>query len=109
RSRRRAVAERPQPAELLRAVARRLAEQQRRSERRGPEAVGSAEQGRQRLAELLRAERLGREERQLPAIECLGKLRVLVRDRDPLEQVGGELAAERVEPRGLPRRLRRGD
>src|SRR5207245_5763938 len=49
------------------------------------------------------------EEAQLPAIERLAELGVLVGDGEPLAQVAGEAASEAVEPCGLAVRLRSGD
>src|SRR4029079_217662 len=88
---------------------RSLAEQEGGSNGRRPEAVRAAEQRHQRLAQLFRTEGLGREERELPAVERLGEVGVFVRVRDPLEQIAGEVAAEGVETRGLTWRLGRRD
>ena len=54
----------------------------------------AAEQARDRLTQLTGAERLVGEERELPAIERLGELAVVVGEREPLAQVGGELRRE---------------
>ena len=86
-----------------------LAEQHRRPHRGRPQPVGPAEQRGQRLAQLLRAERLVREQRQLPAVERLRELRILLGPPEPREQVRGEPRAEGVEPRRLARWLGRGD
>ena len=87
------------------AVATRLPEQHRRAHRGGPEAVGPAEQRRERLPQLLGAERLGLEQRQLPAIERLAELRILVGGDQARAEVGREPAAEGVEARRLAARL----
>src|SRR5438128_1144086 len=73
-------AERAQALELLRPVARRLAEQNGRPHRRRPEPVGASEERGQRLPQLLGSERLGREQGQLPAIERLREVGILVGD-----------------------------
>src|SRR5918994_3729312 len=86
-----------------------VAEQHRRAHRRGPHAVHPAEQGRQRFAQLLLAGRARLEERELPAVERLAEVWVLVRERQALEQLGREPAAERVETRRLAPRLCSGD
>ena len=54
-------------------------------------------------AQLLGAERLVLEERQLPAVERLGERAVGVGEAEPHEQLAGERTAERVEPRRLAR------
>jgi hypothetical protein len=76
--RRLAAGERPEARELFGPLVPALAEQHRRAHRRGPEAVGPAEQRSQGLAQLLGAVWLVREERQLPAIERFGELRVFL-------------------------------
>ena len=58
---------------------------------------------------MLRLERAVLEERQLPAVERLTELRVLVCKREAREEIGGEGGAERVEPRRLTGGLRCGD
>ena len=83
-----------------------LAEQHRRPHRRRPHAVRAAEQRGQRLAELLLARRACLEERELPPVERLAEVRVLVCEREPLEQLAGEPPAERIEARRVPVRLR---
>ncbi len=80
-------------------LARALAEEQRRAQRRRPQPVGAAEQRGQRLAQLLGAERLVLEEGQLPAVERLAELGVGVRRRR---------AARRGRPRGAPGTRRAG-
>ena len=62
------------------ALRRRLAEQRGAAHRRGPRAVAVAERGLERMAELLAAERIGLEERELPAVERVAEARVVVRD-----------------------------
>ena len=74
--------------------------------RRGHVSPSSASE---RGAQLLGAERLVLEQRQLPAVERLGERAVGVGEAEPHEQLAGERAAERVEPRGLARGLRRRD
>ena len=105
RLRRLAGNERSQAFQLFGPFTRGLAEQEGGSNGRCPEAVHAAEQRHQRLAQLFRTEGLGREERELPAVERLGEVGVFIRVRDPLEQIAGEVAPEGVEPRGLTRRL----
>ncbi len=60
-----------------------LAEQGGAAHRRRPGAVAVPERGVERVAQLLAAERLGLEERQLPAVERLAELRVVVGDAEP--------------------------
>ena len=69
----------------------------------------AAEQARDRLAQLAGAERLVGEERELPAVERLAELAVVVGEREPLAQVGGELRAKLVETCRLAARLGRRD
>ena len=83
-----------------------LGEQHGCAHRGGPQPAVASEQAGQRLAHLRAAERLLREQRQLPAIERLAELAILVGEREPLAQVGGELRANLVEPRRLATRLR---
>ena len=63
----------------LRAGARSLAEQDRPAHGGGPQAVVAAEERGERLAELLRLERPVLEERELPAVERLAELGIVVR------------------------------
>src|SRR5262249_21253345 len=66
-----------------------------------------AEERRECRPQLLSAERLELEERELPAIERFGQRGIPVREHEPDEKLTGQCAAKGVEPRGLPRRLRR--
>src|SRR5262249_58890669 len=68
-----------------------------------------AEERRERRPQLLSAERLELEERELPAIERFRQRGIPVPPHEPDEKLTGQCAAKGVEPRGLPRRLRRGD
>jgi hypothetical protein len=83
-----------------------VAEQDGRAHGRRPGAVVAAEERRQRVAHLAGAERLLGEERELPAVECLGEAAILVGEREPLAQVGGQARADGVEPRRVAPRLR---
>src|SRR5438132_1390268 len=56
-----------------------------------------------------RAERLLGEKRKLPPVERLAEPAVVVGEGQPRAHAGGEAAAQRVEPRRLTARLRRGD
>src|SRR5207248_11615068 len=98
-----AGAERSQALELVGPVAGGLSQQERPADGSCPEAVGPAQQGGERLAQLLGTKGLVREQRQLPPVERLGKVRIVVGRRYPCQYVGGKLAAERVEPRWLAR------
>ena len=89
--------ERTEAFEMIDSLASGLAQESRRPHRRCPEPVGAAEDRRKRLAQLLRAERLVREQRQLPAVQPFRKVGVVVCSRDPRQQVLGELPSERVE------------
>src|SRR5215218_6675854 len=95
-----------QPREDRGALGRRLAEEHRRTHRGSPVAVASAQQKRERLAQLFRAKRVRLEERELPPIEGLAELEVLVCREEPAAQLGGEAPAELVQPRRLAVRLR---
>ena len=55
------------------------------------------------------AERLVGEERELPAVERLAELAVLVGERQPLAELGGDAGSNRVEPDSIAERLRRRD
>src|SRR6266511_5783047 len=68
----------PQLPEQLATVARRLPEQHRGSDARGPETVRAAEQRSERFAELLGAEGIALEQREFPPIERLAELVILV-------------------------------
>ena len=68
-----------------------------------PEPVAPAEQGAERLAQLLRAVRLGREQRQLPSVDGLAQTFVEVGRGEPFEEVGREPGPELVQPSWLPR------
>ncbi|MDX6517988.1 MAG: hypothetical protein QOF50_834, partial [Gaiellaceae bacterium] len=95
---------RDEPAQRLEersAVAAGLAEQHRRPHRSGPEPVRAAEQRRERLPELLGAKRLGLKERQLPAVERFGELRIGVRGDQASAEVGRDRAALLQSLRGL--------
>ena len=70
---------------------------------------GLAEQRPERAAQLLGAEGFVLEERQLPAVERLGELRVAVGVGERGEHVDGYRRTEAVETGRLTRRLRRGD
>ena len=61
------------------------------------------------MAELLAAERVVLEERELPAVERVAELRVLVGERKQRPQLLRDGGAEGVQPRGLPGRRGRGD
>ena len=74
-----------------------------------PGSVACPERGIERMAELLAAERLRLEERQLPAVESLAEVRVVVGGAEADPHVAGHRGAERIEPRGLARRSRRRD
>ena len=62
-----------------------------------------AEERRERRAQLLRAERLVLEERQLPPVERLGEMGVGVGEPEPDEKLCGERPAKLVEPGRLAR------
>src|SRR4029079_7296442 len=91
--------------EQLAAVARRLAEQDGTPHRGRPRSVAAAEQRGKRRTKLLDAKRVVLEERQLPAVESLSELRVLVRGEETGAQLAGKPAAERVQARRLAGRL----
>src|SRR5205807_5944241 len=86
-----------------------LAEQDRAADDRSPQSVHPAEQRDERLAQLLGRERAVLEERELPPVERLAEIGILVGGSEPRQQVGGDRTPERVEPRRLARRLRRRD
>ena len=75
----------------------------------GPQRPRLTEQRDEAGTELLGAERLVLEERQLPPVECLGECAVGVGEAEPDEQLPGERTAERVQAGRLARRLRRRD
>src|SRR5437667_12866428 len=100
------AAERLEHLTALRAL---LGQQDGRAQRGGPGPTLAAEQTGERLAHLGRAERLLGEERQLPAVERLAELAILVGEDQPLEQVGRELGTQLVEPGRITPRLRGGD
>src|SRR5581483_14543 len=86
-----------------------VGEEHRRPHRRRPGSAVAAEQAGDLLAYLRRAEGLLGEERELPAVERLAELTIVVGHGELLAQVGGELRAQLVEARRLAARLARGD
>jgi len=87
----------------------RVTQQQRAAHGGRPQSVVAAEQGGQRLPKLLRLEGPVLKERELPAIERLAELGIVVRECESRQQVDGEAGAERVEARRLAGGLRGGD
>src|SRR5205085_12095110 len=73
--------------EQRRALPARLAEEDRAPQRRRRQSVAAAEQRCERLPELLRPERVGLEERELPAVERLAEIRIAVHAGQPCQQV----------------------
>src|SRR5437667_382537 len=65
------------------ALLRGRAEQSSTTHRAGPRPVSLAERRFERVAKLLAAERLGLEERELPAVEGIAEPRVVVRRAQP--------------------------
>src|SRR5207247_7887785 len=98
-----------EPREEVGTLLRRLGEQRRRTQGSRPRAVGGAEQRRQRLPQLLRAEGIGLEERELPPVERLGERSVGVCRGQSTPDLQRDLGAELVEARGLAERRRRRD
>src|SRR5204862_5524938 len=81
-------------------------EQRSGAHRRGPETVVPTECRGQRRAQLLRAERVDLEERQLPAVERLRELVIVLDDAELRQQLRRDAAAGAVETRRLAGRLR---
>src|SRR5581483_6457131 len=77
--------------------------------RRSPPAGVAAEQAVDGLANLSGAERLLGEQRQLPAVEGLAELAILVCQREPRTELGGQCGTRLVEANRLAARLRRRD
>ena len=79
-------------SEQLDAVLAVLLQQHRGAHRGGPGAVAVPEERGERVLDLARAERLVGEQRELPAVERLAELAILVGERKPFAQIGGDLA-----------------
>ena len=90
----------PQRLEQLGALLRLLAEQHGGPHRRRPGAVAAAEQRGERVVQLAGPERLVGEERQLPAVERLGELAVVVGER-----AAARGARRRARPRSASSRI----
>src|SRR5207244_4215596 len=75
-----------------------FAEQDRAAYDGRPQPVRASEQRDERLPQLLCAERAVLEQRELPAVERLAEIGIVVRRREPRTKVGRECAAEGVEP-----------
>ena len=103
------TARRPQLLREVGALCRRRAEQGGAAHGGSPGSVALAERGLERMAELLAAERLGLEERQLPAVESVTEARVVVRYGEPDPYVARHRGAEGIEPRRLAGRSGRRD
>src|SRR5205085_9651683 len=95
--------------EQRRALPARLAEEYRAPQRRRRQSVAAPEQRCERLPELLRAERVGLEERELPAVERLAEIRIAVDAGQPRQQLPGERRPHRVQANRLARGARRRD
>src|SRR4051812_29395279 len=76
------------------ALGRGRAEQRRTAHRSGPGAVAFPEGGLERMPELLAAERVGLEERQLPPVERLAEVRVSVGRAEAHTHVAGDRGSE---------------
>src|SRR5262245_27469919 len=96
----------PQLLREICALLRRRTEQRGAAHGRRPRPVAFAERRLQRVAKLLAAERLGLEERELPAVEGVPEVRVFVGCAEPDANVARHRGAERIEPRGLAGRRR---
>src|SRR5207245_3502325 len=86
-----------------------LAEQRGGAHAGGPGPVAVTERGLERVAELLGAERVVLEERELPAVERVAEPCVVVGEREQRAQLDGDGGAEGVEPRRFAGWRGRGD
>ena len=87
-----------------RALLRLLGEQDSCAHRGGPRAAVRRRAGSRCFTQLTGAKRLVGEERELPAVQRLGELAVVVCQREPRAQVGGELRPRILSSRaGRPR------